>query len=122
MQISKKTLSPKLAKQLHLTLCQLFVDVSTPEEADLIIKTLLSETERVAVMKRVGIAMLLQEHKPYEYIKDQVKVSSATIATVQSQMSQRGMKTVLEKIHVTLLADQWTSRISSLFSVFGKKS
>jgi uncharacterized protein YerC len=122
MQISKQDLSPKLSRELYRSLCCVVADIRTTEEAELILKELLSETERVAIMKRLGIAVLLDKGTSYDKIRKLINVSSATIASIQERMGRPGLQNAIEKIKVNSLADAWSEKVRGLFSIFhGKK-
>lgn len=118
MQVSKQDLDPKVARELQLGLSQLFADIRTQSEANLLMEELFSETERVAIMKRLGIALLLSRGMSYEKIRQTLKVSSATIATIQERMGRPGLQLALDTIKVNIIAEAWLSKVSKLFSVF----
>jgi uncharacterized protein YerC len=111
MQISKQDLPSKVSHDLHQALCRLVADIRSSEEADVVLRELLSETERVAIMKRLGIAVLLHKHVSYEKIKKTIKVSSATIASIQEQMGRNGLVTAIEKVTVNELAEERADKI-----------
>ncbi|MBI2008506.1 hypothetical protein HYS82_02510 [Candidatus Amesbacteria bacterium] len=52
--------------------------------------------------------------RSYENIKDNVKVSSATIAAVQQEMKREGWKMAMEKIMAEEWATKWNDKIKSL--------
>jgi Trp operon repressor len=120
MQISKQALSPKVSKQLFDRLCNMLALAHHPDDVKKILKELLSETERVAIMKRVGIALSLAEGKSYAEIKSRLKVSSATIAMVQEQAAQPGWQIIIEAMKVQASAD-WMNQAFAKFFSFGRK-
>jgi len=91
-------------------------DIRTPEEAQEVLQELLSETERVAIMKRLGIAVLLNTGTSYDKIRKMINVSSATIASIQERMGRKGLQNAIEKIRINSVADEWTQKISGIFS------
>jgi uncharacterized protein YerC len=121
MQVSKQPLSAKYSRELYRALCQLLADVTSPEEAEVLLNELLSETERVAVMKRLAIASMLSEHVSYDTIKKTVKVSSATIASVQERMGKKGWVMILEKLAIHKTAVKQADTILNILGVFRKK-
>lgn len=121
MQVSKQDVEPALAKQLALSLHQLFTGIKTPAEAEQLLMDLLSDTERIAVMKRLGIAVFLRKGWSYEKIKASLKVSSATIATIQEQMGRPGWEAAIETTNVYLTADAWSQKLSKLFPFLKRK-
>ena len=122
MQVSKQTIQPKIERDLHRGLCQLISDITSFEEAEDILHELLSETERVAIMKRLGIALFLDKNWSYDKIKKTLKVSSATIASVQERMGRPGLQTAIEKAKINEMADSWSEKLGGVFSIFRKKA
>jgi uncharacterized protein YerC len=113
MQVSKQKLNKTLEKQVYEMFYQLMADLKTPEEAQVLLTDLLSETERQVIAKRLAIALFLDKGRSYEDIKNTLKVSSATIATVQDLMSHSGMQLALTKVKAEVWADEWAGKISS---------
>lgn len=118
MQVSKQDLNPKVADDLFKSLCHLMSEIGSDEDAELILTELLSETERIAVMKRLGIAYFLTQGWSYDKIKQTLKVSSATIATVQERMGKPGLKLARETVKVQVKAKEWSDKIKSLLKRF----
>lgn len=112
MQISPKKLNKTLEKQINLMLVQALSEVNDPTQIEEILKDLLTETERVAVMKRLGIAIYLDKGRSYEDIKNNLKVSSATIATVAESTGNPGIVELLKRIKAEQWAEDWTNKIS----------
>ncbi len=114
MQVSKRKVSAVLVKQITGMWYQLIADTKSREDAQIIFGDLLSETELAAVSKRIAIAYWLAKGRSYENIKDNVKVSSATIAAVQQEMKREGWKMAMEKIMAEEWATKWNDKIKSL--------
>jgi uncharacterized protein YerC len=87
-------------------------EVDSPRVMEEILKDLLTDTERVAMMKRMGIAVYLDKGRSYEDIKNNLKVSSATIATVAETMGNPGVVEVIRRIKAEEWASEWTDKIS----------
>lgn len=121
MQISKKDISNKVSRNLYESLCRLIADIRSADEAEEILKELLSETERVAIMKRLGIAVLLDKHVSYDKIRETLRVSSATIASIQEQMGRKGLVAAIEKVEVNELAEERADKISRFLGVLSRK-
>ena len=77
-----------------------------------ILGDLLTNTERIAMMKRLGIAVYLDKSRSYEDIKNNLKVSSATIASVAETMGNPGTIEVVKRIKAEEWASDWTDKIS----------
>lgn len=115
MQISKKTLNATLEKQLAATLYQLISDIKSTHDAKIVLETILSPTELSAVIKRVSIAYWLSKNRKYENIKNNLMVSSASIADVQKQLKSTGWQLVLKFINAEEWASTWEQKIKNVF-------
>jgi len=119
MQISSKKLNKTLANQIRQMLVGVLCEVDSPKVMEEILNDLLTDTERVAMMKRMGIAIYLDKSRSYEDIKNNLKVSSATIATVAEGMGNPGIVEVIKRIKAEEWATGWTEKISrSLRKIF----
>jgi uncharacterized protein YerC len=114
MQVSKHKLNKTIEKEIYSILYQLMVDLKNPEEVQRVLKDLLSTTEHEVIAKRVAIAIFLDKGRSYENIKNTLKVSSATIASVQETMGNPGMQILIQKVKAEEWADQWAGKISSI--------
>jgi uncharacterized protein YerC len=114
MQVSKQKLNKTIEKQIFGIFYQLLADIKSPTEGQILMHDLLSETERQVVAKRLAIALFLDKGRSYENIKTTLKVSSATIASVQDQMGNPGIQLALNKIKAEEWADEWAGKISSI--------
>lgn len=106
MQISKQKMNRYLERQLADMLYQMVADIKSPAEAEEIFQGLLSETELITVIKRLGVGYWLIKKRSYEIIKGNLKVSSATIATIQRDLDKPGWKSAIKKI----LAEEWATK------------
>ena len=75
-------------------------------------KALMTENELSAVAKRLAIAVFLDKRQSYEHIRDILKVSTATIASVAEGMNKRGIQMALAKVKAEEWADVWSIRLS----------
>ncbi len=114
MQVSKHKLNKTIEKQVYDIFFQLIVDLKTTNEAKQLFSDLFTKTELQVIAKRVAIALFLDKGRSYENIKNTLKVSSATIASVQESMGNTGMQIALNKVKAEEWADQWASRISGI--------
>lgn len=114
MQVSKRKVNPTLEKQLARTLYQLVVDLKNSQEAEDVMKSLLSQTELTTVAKRLAVAYWLTKGRSYENIKENLKVSSATVADVQQRIKSPGWKLVIRKITAEEWASIWEEKIKRL--------
>ncbi len=116
MQISKKRVNGALLKQIDAMWYQLIADIQSPKEAQAILSDLFSETELVVMTKRLAIGYWLSKGRSYENVKENLKVSSATIAAVQKDMAKPGWKTAIKKVVADEWATKWDEKIKSFLN------
>ena len=112
MQLSQRKLNRSIEKQLKEMLWKAFAEIKSPDQIKQVLDDLLTETERIAVYKRLGIALYLDKGRSYEDIKNNIKVSSATIASVANDMGNPGLGEVIKRIKAEEWANEWTEKIS----------
>lgn len=95
-------------------LYQVLVDSNETKEIKMLLDDLLSEGEQTAMAKRLAIGVYLDKGRSYENIRENLKVSSATIASVAESMGNPGMQLALRKIKAEIWAEEWSSRIVGL--------
>ncbi|HBC45393.1 MAG: TrpR like protein, YerC/YecD [Candidatus Amesbacteria bacterium GW2011_GWA2_47_11b] len=115
MQVSKKKMNATLEKQLFFMLWQLITDLKNPKEVELVWSDLLSKTELTTVAKRLAVAYWLSKKRSYENIKQNLKVSSATVAEVQRNLKKPGWKLAMQKITADEWANVWEQKIKRVF-------
>jgi uncharacterized protein YerC len=113
MQLSKQKLNKSIEKQIYAVFHQLVADLKKPDEVERIFKELLSPVEYQVIAKRLAIAIFLDKGRSYENIKSTLKVSSATIASVQENMGNPGIQQALRKVKADEWADEWAGKISN---------
>lgn len=111
MRTSSQKINSSLKKQIEQTFLQLIVDTKTIEEASIIYHDILSTSELETFIKRLAIAYWLKKGRSYANIKENLKVSSATIASVQEMMKTKGFELALKKIEAEEWANQWSEKI-----------
>lgn len=115
MQVSKRSLNRYIQKEIFNVLHQLVADIKTSQEAETFLKDLFSETEALALAKRIMVAYYLEHGRSYENIRENLKVSSATIASVDRKRQSPGFKLALKKIEADQWADEWAKKIKKFF-------
>lgn len=111
MRTSEKKLNPSLKVQVKRMLAQTITDLREVDEADKFLQDFLTESEYESFSKRLAISYWLKKGRSYNNIKQNLKVSSATIASVQSMMNQEGFKLAIKKIEAEEWANQWSEKI-----------
>ncbi len=118
MQVSKQKVNQSLEKQVLSMWYKLVADIKTPDEAEKIMGSLLSETELTAITKRLAVGYWLAKKRSYENIKDNLKVSSATIAGISVETKKSGWKMAMRKV----MAEEWATQMEDkIKSIFKKK-
>jgi len=115
MQTSKKSINPTLEKQLSQTFYQLVCDIRNASDAKHVLETILSPTELSTVIKRVSIAYWLSKNRKYDNIKNNLMVSSASIADVQKHIKASGWQLVLKYLNADEWASVWETKIKNVF-------
>lgn len=112
MKKANTKISKNIENQVYKILYQVLADSKTEEGTEVVLKSLLTGSELEAIAKRLAIAVFLDKGQSYEHIKDVLKVSSATIASVAENIDKRGMQMALERVKAEEWADVWSIRIS----------
>lgn len=112
MQLSQKSINKTLEKQLDQLFFQVLAEIESPEELKMVLGDVLTEGEKIAVLKRLGIALYLDKGRSYEDIKNNIKVSSATIATVAESLGNAGWQEMIKRIKAEEWAEEWTTKIT----------
>ena len=114
MQVSKQGITKQIEKKIFKSLYQVLADIKQPEAVARFFSDILSSTERMVLAKRLAIAYYLKRNKSYDVIRNDLKVSSATIATVQNwiEKGNPGLETALKNIE----ADEWAGELADKIS------
>lgn len=112
MQLSQNPINKTLERQLGEMFYQMLAEINTPEEMQTVFTDVLTEAERSAVIKRLGIALYLDKGRSYEDVKNNIKVSSATIATVAENLGNEGWQEMIRRIKAEEWASDWTDKIT----------
>ena len=89
-KVSRRYLDKQLEKHISSLFWKSIVDLKTPEEAEAFFKDVLSPTERIMLVKRLAIAVLLSQGYTYDLIDDTLKVSRPTIMNVSFWLKNGG--------------------------------
>ena len=105
-------MNKKIEAQVYKILYQVLGDAKNEVDVEITLKALMTENELSAVAKRLAIAVFLDKRQSYEHIKDVLKVSTATIASVAENMNKKGIQNALAKVKAEEWADVWSIRLS----------
>lgn len=111
MRTSKIKLSSTLKTQLEKTLYQVVADLKGPEEVEVFLKDFFNGSELETFVKRLAIAYWLKKGRSYSNIKENLKVSSATIASIHESLNKPGIKLALKKLEAEEWANLWSEKI-----------
>ena len=103
MRTSDRKLNPSLKRQIIKTLAQTFADIKNLNEGEIFLNNFFTKAEIETFAKRLAVAYWLKKGRSYSNIKENLKVSSATIADVSSLLSNPGFSLAIKKIE----AEEW---------------
>lgn len=116
MRVSDQKLDPKIQTEIFSLLYQVVVDLGSPKETKEFLEDILSPAELTTFAKRLAAAYWLKNGRNYEDIKTNLKLSSATIATIDREIkNSKGFKVALTKIAAEKWASGWEKKIKNLF-------
>lgn len=114
MRTSKQEINTSLKKEIEKTFAGLLADLKTSGEAETFLIDFLNPSELETFAKRLAIAYWLKNKRSYTNIKQNLKVSSATIATVHELLETPGIKLALKKLEAEEWANVWAEKIRKI--------
>jgi TrpR-related protein YerC/YecD len=119
MQISKRGVDKQISNKIFNSLYQVLADLHKTDQVAKFLEDILSDTEKTVIAKRLAIAAYLSKNKSYDKIRYDLKVSSATIASVQKWLEEggEGLSLALK----TIEADEWAGDLAQKISSSFKK-
>lgn len=111
MRTSDQKLSISLKNQIAKTLAQTISDLSNFDETYKFLSDFFNQSELETFAKRLAVAYWLKKGRSYTNIKENLKVSSATIASIQNEMGKPGFKLALKKLEAEEWANEWSEKI-----------
>ncbi|MCX7928692.1 MAG: YerC/YecD family TrpR-related protein [Patescibacteria group bacterium] len=114
MRSSKNSINPSLKKQITKMFAQLICDIKNFEEAATFLEDFFNPAEIEIFSKRLAIAYWLKKKRSYKNIRDNLKVSSATISTVSELLNKKGLKIALKKVEAEEWANLWAEKIKKI--------
>ncbi|MCL4382854.1 Trp family transcriptional regulator [Patescibacteria group bacterium] len=113
MRTSGEKLNPSLATQITKTLSLVIAGLKNRDEVDIFLKDFLKAAEYETFAKRLAVAYWLKKGRSYTNIKNNLKVSSATIAQVQKDMNKKGFSQALKRLEAEEWANLWEKKIKN---------
>lgn len=114
MRTSNQKVNDILKKQLLSTFTGLIIDLKKEEEIRLFLEDFFNESELETFIKRLGVFYWLKKGRSYNNIKENLKVSSATIATAQESIKKPGIALAIKYLEADEWANVWADRIKSV--------
>lgn len=111
MRVSQNKLNASLKNQLIKTLAQTLADLKNLSETHTFLADFFNQNELETFAKRLSIAYWLKKGRSYENIKQNLKVSSATIATIEKELKKPGFVLALKKMEAEEWANVWAEKI-----------
>ncbi len=111
MRSSNNKINKLLKRQIDDLFLKTILDLKNPVETEDFVNDFLTESERDVLAKRLGVAYWLKKGRSYANIKENLKVSSATISSVQGILKHKGVENALKKMEAEEWASQWTEKI-----------
>lgn len=99
-KVSNRILDKELEKRIFELFVKTLVELKNPTDVQDFLEDLLSPTEKIMLVKRLSIAILLTKGYTYDAIDDILKVSRPTIMNVSYWLKngKSGYKKAVEKI------------------------
>jgi uncharacterized protein YerC len=119
MRTSGQKLNQSLERQIIKTLAQTVADFHDPEEAANFIKDFFTQSELETFSKRLAVGYWLKKGRSYTNIKQNLKVSSATIAEVSNMMKREGFKLAIKMTEAEEWANVWAEKIKKFTKRIG---
>lgn len=116
MRLSEQKLNPSLKNQLFKTFAQTLTDFGKLEDTQNFLRDFFTDTEVETFAKRLAVGYWLTKNRSYTNIRDNLKVSSATIAEVAGKYTLAGFKLAIKKIEAEEWANKWAERIRKITS------
>lgn len=119
MQVSGKKLDKDTEQEVFNKLYQVLSDLRKPSNVKEFLEDVLTPVERMVIAKRLAIVLYLEKGKSYDDIKKELKVSSATIASLQKSIEIGGGDGFLLALR-RIEADEWASQLTTKVTSFLK--
>ena len=114
MRVSENKINNILHNQIQKTLAESLAEIKTTEEMHSLLSSFLTKNEYEGLAKRLAVAYWLKKKRSYANIMNNLKVSSATVASVQEMMHSKEMQKMIINIEAEEWANQWSKKIKNL--------
>lgn len=114
MRVSNNKINSNLKKQIIEMFAQTISDLKDSNEAKSFLKDFFTPSELESFSKRLAVSYWLNKKRTYENIKNNLKVSSATVAEMSETTKKEGIKLALKKIEAEEWASKWAGKIKKI--------
>ena len=114
MRVSENKINNILRERIQVTLAKSLAEIKTTEDMHKFLSDFLTKNEYEGLSKRLAVAYWLKKKRSYANIMNNLKVSSATIASVQEKMDSDEFKKILKNLEAEEWANQWSEKIKNL--------
>lgn len=114
MRTSSQKINASLKNQIIKSLAKVAAGFKNINNADKFLRDFFTESELETFSKRLAIAYWLKKGRSYTNIRDNLKVSSATVAVVQSMMEKASFQKALKELEADEWANLWEKRIKKI--------
>lgn len=113
-QVSRRPLSREAEEKIYTSFYKA-IGLIGEDEARLFVGDLLTRTERIMLPKRLAIAILLTRGENYNSIRDALKVTQTTIASVSKTLElSEGLRKAIKKLEKSETWRSWWQDVESL--------
>ncbi len=116
MQVSATKIAGETQKKINQNFLKLLTNLRSEKDAETFFQDFFTETEKIVLVKRFAVALLLHQGFSYEEIQKQLKVSTATISVVAESLEKPGFQLAFQKFADEQWADETVEKIWQLFS------
>lgn len=117
-QVSRYPIAKEIEARIFEILLKTIADLKNSEEINGFLEDFLSPVEKIMLAKRLSIAVLLAKGYDYRQIRNILRVTPSTIASVNLTLKYKGSgyKRVVEKILAAERIDEFWQKIDEILS------
>lgn len=114
MRTSKNKINNILKKEIIRSFIQTLDDLKDHEEKETFLNSFFNSVELETYAKRLAVFYWLKKKRSYQNIKNNLKVSSSTIANLEREINSPGIKLALKKMEAEEWANKWSEKIKKI--------
>lgn len=114
MRVSKDKLNNILKREIIKSFIQTIEDLKNYNEKEIFLNSFFNSIELETYAKRLAVFYWLKKKRSYQNIKNNLKVSSATIANLEKDINSPGIRLALKKMEAEEWANVWSEKIKKI--------